>query len=39
MKYIFPTAMMCRPALFKRTPINQWFDNYYVENTSQREDL
>ena len=39
MKFIFPTAKKRRSAIFKRTPINQWFDNWSLDDPSEREEL
>lgn len=30
-KFIFPTARKRRAVIFKRMPINQWFDNYSLD--------
>lgn len=38
-KFIFPTAKKRRATVFKRTPINQWFDNFSLEDPSERQDL
>ncbi|KAK6511272.1 hypothetical protein TWF481_000193 [Arthrobotrys musiformis] len=38
-KWIFPTAKKRRAVLFKRIPINQWFDIYDINNQSYREHL
>lgn len=39
MKFIFPTAKKRRAIVFKRMPINQWFDNHSLKNPRQRQDL
>ncbi|KAF3313917.1 hypothetical protein TWF173_005510 [Orbilia oligospora] len=39
MKFIFPTAKKRRSTILKRIPINQWFDNYSLEDPSMREHL
>jgi predicted esterase len=38
-KFVFPTASKRRSTVFKRTAINQWFDNYSLEDPGQRTDL
>lgn len=38
-KFIFPTAKKRRSTVLKRTPINQWFDNFSLEDPSQRQHL
>lgn len=38
-KFIFPTASKRRSTVLKRIPINQWFDNYSLEDPNQRTDL
>lgn len=38
-KFIFPTAKKRRATVFKRMPINQWFDNFSLEDPSVRQDL
>ncbi|KAF3292873.1 hypothetical protein TWF132_005235 [Orbilia oligospora] len=38
-KWIFPTAKKRRAVLFKRMPINQWFDIYDINNQTYREHL
>ncbi|RVD87296.1 uncharacterized protein DFL_001537 [Arthrobotrys flagrans] len=38
-KWIFPTAKKRRAVLFKRMPINQWFDIMDINNQSYREHL
>ncbi|KAI9806568.1 MAG: hypothetical protein M1833_003755 [Piccolia ochrophora] len=38
-KFIFPTASKRRAALYKRYPINQWFDNWILHEPTEREDL
>jgi len=38
-KFIFPTAKKRRSTALKRIPINQWFDNYSLEDPAQRLDL
>ncbi|KAK6502615.1 hypothetical protein TWF506_003195 [Arthrobotrys conoides] len=38
-KFIFPTAKKRRSIIFKRIPINQWFDNYSLDNPGIREHL
>lgn len=39
LKFIFPTAKKRRSTILKRVPINQWFDNYSLEDPSERQDL
>ncbi|KAF2763199.1 alpha/beta-hydrolase [Pseudovirgaria hyperparasitica] len=39
LKFIFPTAKKRRSVVLKKIPINQWFDNYSLEDPSQRQDL
>lgn len=31
-RFVFPTASKRRPTILKRTLINQWFDNYSLED-------
>lgn len=38
-KFIFPTAKKRRSTILKRVPINQWFDNYSLEDPTERQDL
>lgn len=38
-KFIFPTARKRRSTVLKKIPINQWFDNYSLEDPGQRTDL
>jgi hypothetical protein len=38
-KFIFPTASRRRSTILKRVPINQWFDNYSLEDPTERQDL
>ncbi|EPS35543.1 hypothetical protein H072_11097 [Dactylellina haptotyla CBS 200.50] len=38
-KFIFPTAKKRRSTILKRIPINQWFDNYSLDDPSEREHL
>lgn len=38
-RFIFPTAKKRRSTVLRRTPINQWFDNYSLEDPSQRQHL
>lgn len=38
-KFIFPTAKKRRSTVLKRTPINQWFDNFSLEDPTQRQHL
>lgn len=38
-KFIFPTASKRRSTVLKRVPINQWFDNYSLDDPGQRADL
>ncbi|KAF3918656.1 hypothetical protein AA313_de0205223 [Arthrobotrys entomopaga] len=38
-KFIFPTAKKRRSTVLKRIPINQWFDNYSLDDPSEREHL
>ncbi|KAJ7750063.1 Alpha/Beta hydrolase protein [Mycena maculata] len=39
MRFIFPTAKKRRAAAFNRTPINQWFDLYSIEDPAERQHL
>ncbi|KAI9750384.1 MAG: hypothetical protein M4579_006495 [Chaenotheca gracillima] len=39
LKFIFPTAAKRRSTVLKRTPINQWFDNFSLVDPSRREEL
>ncbi|RDL39472.1 uncharacterized protein BP5553_03812 [Venustampulla echinocandica] len=39
MKFIFPTAKKRRAMRFNRTPINQWFDVWSVDEPSEKEEL
>ncbi|KAJ5972171.1 uncharacterized protein N7479_002089 [Penicillium vulpinum] len=38
-KFIFPTASKRRATKFKKMAINQWFDNYSIEDPGERTDL
>ncbi|KAJ5560142.1 Phospholipase/carboxylesterase/thioesterase [Penicillium frequentans] len=38
-RFVFPTASKRRSRILKRIPINQWFDNYSLDNPGQRTDL
>ncbi|EEH02622.1 conserved hypothetical protein [Histoplasma capsulatum G186AR] len=38
-KFIFPTASKWRSTLFKKMPINQWFDIFSLEEPGERADL
>ncbi|OGM46192.1 phospholipase/carboxylesterase [Aspergillus bombycis] len=38
-KFVFPTARKRRSTVLKRIPINQWFDNYSLEDPNTRTDL
>lgn len=38
-KFIFPTASKRRAAIYKRTAINQWFDNWSLDTPTERENL
>lgn len=38
-RFIFPTAKKRRSTVLKRVPINQWFDNFSLEDPSQRQHL
>lgn len=38
-KFIFPTARKRRSTVLKRIPINQWFDNYSLEDPNERTEL
>ncbi|KAJ5374894.1 Phospholipase/carboxylesterase/thioesterase [Penicillium concentricum] len=38
-KFIFPTASKRRATRFKKMAINQWFDNYSIEDPGERTDL
>lgn len=38
-KFIFPTAKKRRSTVLKRVPINQWFDNFSLEDPSERQHL
>lgn len=38
-KFVFPTAKKRRSTVLKRVPINQWFDNYSLENPNTRIEL
>ncbi|KAG5305524.1 acyl-protein thioesterase [Histoplasma capsulatum G186AR] len=38
-KFVFPTASKRRSTVLKKTPINQWFDNYSLEDPGRRTDL
>ncbi|PGH11638.1 hypothetical protein AJ79_04778 [Helicocarpus griseus UAMH5409] len=38
-KFIFPTASKRRSRILKKISINQWFDNYSLEDPGQRTEL
>ncbi|KAK7546558.1 putative phospholipase/carboxylesterase [Phyllosticta citricarpa] len=38
-KFIFPTAKKRRSTVLKRIPINQWFDNFSLNDPSERQHL
>lgn len=38
-KFVFPTASKRRSKIPKKIPINQWYDNYSLEDPGQRTDL
>lgn len=38
-KWIFPTAKKRKARIFKKMPINQWFDNWSLEDPTERQDL
>lgn len=38
-KFVFPTASKRRSTILKRIPINQWYDNYSLDDPGQRTDL
>ncbi|KAJ5379574.1 Phospholipase/carboxylesterase/thioesterase [Penicillium cosmopolitanum] len=38
-KFVFPTASKLRSTVLKKIPINQWYDNYSLEDPGQRTDL
>ncbi|KAJ6031553.1 Phospholipase/carboxylesterase/thioesterase [Penicillium herquei] len=38
-KFVFPTASKRRSTVLKKIPINQWFDNYSLDDPGQRTDL
>ncbi|KAJ5476463.1 Phospholipase/carboxylesterase/thioesterase [Penicillium sp. IBT 31633x] len=38
-KFVFPTASKRRATRFKKMPINQWFDNYSINDPGERTDL
>lgn len=38
-KFVFPTASKRRSTVLKRVPINQWFDNYSLEDPNTRTEL
>ncbi|EAW07216.1 alpha/beta hydrolase [Aspergillus clavatus NRRL 1] len=38
-RFIFPTARKRRSTVLKRIPINQWFDNYSLEDPNTRTEL
>lgn len=38
-KFVFPTARKRRATIFKRIPINQWFDNYSLDDPNTRTEL
>ncbi|KAJ4421734.1 hypothetical protein N0V82_003578 [Gnomoniopsis sp. IMI 355080] len=38
-RFIFPTAKKRRSTVLKRVPINQWFDNFSLEDPSERQHL
>jgi predicted esterase len=39
MKFIFPAASLRRAQAFNRSTINQWFDNWSLDDISLREEL
>ncbi|KAJ5107642.1 hypothetical protein N7456_004317 [Penicillium angulare] len=38
-KFVFPTASKRRSTILKKIPINQWFDNYSLDDPGERTDL
>jgi predicted esterase len=38
-KFIFPTARKRRSTILKRIPVNQWFDNYSLEDPGEKTEL
>ncbi|KAF2717583.1 hypothetical protein K431DRAFT_152709 [Polychaeton citri CBS 116435] len=38
-RFIFPTAIKRRAKIFKRIPIHQWFDNWSLQDPTEREKL
>ncbi|KAI1944819.1 hypothetical protein LOZ53_004346 [Ophidiomyces ophidiicola] len=38
-RFIFPTASKRKATVLKKMPINQWFDNYSLEDPNERPDL
>lgn len=38
-RFVFPTASKRRSTIFRKMPINQWFDNYSLDDPNQRTDL
>ncbi|KAK8176205.1 Alpha/Beta hydrolase protein [Phyllosticta citribraziliensis] len=38
-KFVFPTAKKRRSTAIKRIPINQWFDNFSLDDPSERQHL
>ncbi|OAX77629.1 hypothetical protein ACJ72_08070 [Emergomyces africanus] len=38
-KFVFPTASKRRSTVLKKIPINQWFDNYSLEDPGERTEL
>lgn len=38
-KFVFPTAKKSRSTVLKRIPINQWYDNYSLEDPNTRTEL
>lgn len=38
-KFVFPTASKRRSTILKKIAINQWFDNYSLDDPNQRTDL
>ncbi|KAJ5950037.1 Phospholipase/carboxylesterase/thioesterase [Penicillium verhagenii] len=38
-KFVFPTASKRRSTILKRVPINQWYDNYSLDDPGERTDL
>lgn len=38
-KFVFPTTSKRRSTIFKKMPINQWLDNYSLDDPNQKTDL